>query len=344
MPETQQRNLTLVEAIREAVIQEMTRDDSVFIMGEDIQIGGSFLFTLGLLDRFGPERIMDMPISESGFVGMAVGAAVQGRRPIVDFQYGDFVFEAMDQIIQQASKLRYMSGGQVQVPIVLQMPTGASGRGSQHANSVEGYFFHVPGLKVVTPSTPYDAKGLMISSIRDNNPVMFCVHKHNYGSKGRPLSKSGIATGHVPEEPYTLELGSADIKRKGEDITVVSALRMVHRSINAAAALEQDGIDAEVIDMRTLVPLDIETVIGSVRKTGRLVVVQEDNLRGGWGAEVVARVAEYASDCLKAPIRRIGAPDTPVPFSPTLESSIIPDEPRIASVIRSIVQTSGRST
>jgi pyruvate dehydrogenase E1 component beta subunit len=338
MPESKNRNLTIVEALREAVTQEMIRDESVFILGEDVRIGGSFLFTLGLLDKFGPERVLDMPISESGFVGMAIGAAIQGRRPIVDFQYGDFVLKAMNQLIQQASKLRYMSGGQVKVPIVLQMPTGASGRGAQHANSVEGYFFHIPGLKVVTPSTPYDAKGLMISSLRDDNPVMFCVHKHNYGSKGRPLSKSALAIGQVPERPYTIELGKADVKRKGKDVTIVSALRMIHRAINAAEKLDEEGISAEIVDLRTLVPLDIETVVKSVKKTHRLVVVQEDAMRGGWGAEVVSVVAEQAPDYLDSPTRRIAAPDTPVPFSPQLEQYVVPDERRIIDTVRLLVK------
>lgn len=342
MPEVNPRNITIVEAIREAVSQKMHEDESVFIMGEDIRIGGSFLFTLGLLDKFGPERIIDMPISESGFVGMAIGAAIQGRRPVVDFQYGDFVLEAMDQIVQQASKIRYMSGGQVKVPIVLQMPTGASGRGSQHANSVEGYFFHVPGLKLVTPSTPYDAKGLMLQAIDDDNPVMFCIHKHNYGSKGRPLSKSTLATGHVPQKPYSIEFGKADIKRKGSDVTVVAVLRMVHRVINAAIELEKDGIDAEVVDPRTLVPLDVETILASVKKTGRLVIVQEDNLRGGWGAEAAALVAGKALSCLKAPILRVAATDTPVPFSPGLENLVIPNEDRIIDAVRNVMRNSER--
>lgn len=334
MLEENPRSITIVEAIREAVSQKMHEDDSVFIMGEDIRIGGSFLFTLGLLKEFGPKRIIDMPISESGFIGMAIGAAIQGRRPVVDFQYGDFVLEAMDQIVQQASKLRYMSGGQVSVPIVLQMPTGASGRGAQHANSIEGFFFHIPGLRLVTPSTPYDAKGLMTQAIEDDNPVMFCIHKHNYGSKGRPLSKSALATGHVPEELYRIPFGRADVKRKGAAVTVVSVLRMVHRSINAALDLEKEGVDVEVIDLRTLVPLDMQTVLQSVRKTGRLVIVQEDNLRGGWGAEVAACTAGEAVRSLKAPIIRVAASDTPVPFSPGLEDIVIPNEDRIKIAVR----------
>ena len=337
MPETASRVLTIVEAMREAVCQEMERDESVLLLGEDIRIGGSFLFTLGMLERFGPARVLNTPISESGFVGLAIGAAIQGLRPIVDFQYGDFVLEAMDQLVQQASKLRYMSGGQVKVPIVLQLPTGASGRGAQHANSVEGYFFHVPGLLIATPATPYDAKGLLTSAIRNDNPVLFLVHKHTYGSKGRPLARSKVATGHVPEDPYTIPFGVADIKREGSDVTVVANLLMLHRSLNVAEALAGEGISVEVVDLRTLVPLDTETIIASVQKTGRLVIVEEDNLRGGWGAEVAAVVADQALGDLDAPIKRVAGADTPVPFSPLLEAHVVPDEARIAAAIRFVL-------
>ena len=331
------RTLTIVEAMREAVAQEMERDPSVFILGEDVRVGGSFLFTLGLVSRFGPERIMDMPISEVGFVGMAIGAAIQGMRPIVDFQYGEFVLEAYSQIVQEATKLNYMSGGQVKIPIVLQCPTGASGRGAQHANSVEGYFFHVPGLKIVTPATPYDAKGLLISAIRDDNPVLFLVHKHTYGSKGRVLVQSAVATGHVPPEPYTIPLGLADIKREGSDVTVVANLLMLHRALSAADELAQEGISVEVIDLRTLVPLDTDTVCRSVAKTGRLVIVEEDPRRGGWGAEVAAVVADEAIGYLDAPIKRVAAPDVPIPFSPPLEASVVPDVARIKDAVRFVL-------
>jgi pyruvate/2-oxoglutarate/acetoin dehydrogenase E1 component len=337
MPEPTTRNLTIVEALREAATQEMERDPAVFIMGEDIRIGGSFLFTLGLLDKFGPERIINCPISESGFVGLAIGAAIQGLRPIVDFQYGEFVLEAYDQLVQQAAKLRYMSGGQVRIPLVLQCPTGASGRGAQHANSVEGYFFHVPGLKIITPATPYDAKGLLISAIRDDNPVLCLVHKHTYGSKGRVLVQSKAATGHVPVEPYTIPLGVADVKRDGKDVTVVANLLMLHRALAAAEEMQQEGISVEVVDPRTLAPLDTQTICTSVAKTGRLVIVEEDNRRGGWGAEVAAVVAEEALAYLDAPIKRVAAPDTPVPFSPPLEASVVPDVARIKAAIRFVM-------
>jgi acetoin:2,6-dichlorophenolindophenol oxidoreductase subunit beta len=331
------RDLTIVQALREAVREEMNRDEEVFVLGEDIRIGGSFLFTLGLLDEYGPERVINTPISEAGFVGLAVGAAIQGMRPIVDFQYGDFLFTAFDQIVQQCTKLRYMSGGQVKIPLVFQMPTGASGRGAQHANTMESYFFHIAGLKIVTPATPYDAKGLFKSAVRDDNPVLFCVHKHLYGSKGRVLVESSISKGHVPEEEYLIPLGVADVKRAGHDITVVSNSLMLHRALNVADALSEDGVSAEVIDLRCLVPLDSDTVIESVKKTGHLVIVEESNMRGGWGAQVAADIAGQALGYLDAPIRRVAAPDVPVPFSPVLEAAVIPDETRIREAILEVI-------
>jgi pyruvate dehydrogenase E1 component beta subunit len=327
------RDLTIVQALREAIREEMRQDEDVFVIGEDIRIGGSFLFTLGLLEDFGPERVLNTPISEAGFVGLSIGAAIQGMRPVIDFQYGDFLFTAFDQIVQQCTKLRYMSGGQVKIPLVFQMPTGASGRGAQHANNMESFFFHIPGIKIVTPATPYDAKGLFKSAIRDDNPVLFCVHKHLYGSKGRQLVASSVSKGHVPEDEYLIPLGEADIKRSGTDITVVANSLMLHRAMNVAEALAQENISVEVVDPRCLVPLDSNTIIESVKKTSRLVIVEESNQRGGWGAEVAALVAEKALGYLDAPIRRIAAPDVPVPFSPVLENAIIPDETRIRSAI-----------
>jgi pyruvate dehydrogenase E1 component beta subunit len=327
------RDLTIVQALREAIREEMMRDEEVFVLGEDIRIGGSFLFTLGLFDEFGPDRVLNTPISEAGFVGLAIGAAIQGMRPVIDFQYGDFLFTAFDQIVQQCTKLRYMSGGQVKIPLVFQMPTGASGRGAQHANNMESFFFHIPGLKIVTPATPYDAKGLFKSAIRDDNPVLFCVHKHLYGSKGRPLAQSSVSRGHVPEEEYLIPLGVADVKRIGHDITVVANSLMLHRAMNVADALAEDGVSVEVIDPRCLVPMDIDPIIESVKKTGRLVIVEESNERGGWGAQVAADVANYAIGYLDAPIRRVAAPDVPVPFAPILEASVIPDESKIRAAI-----------
>lgn len=329
---TRTRDLTIVQALREAVREEMNRDQDVFVMGEDIRIGGSFLFTLGLLDEFGPDRVLNTPISEAGFVGLSIGAAIQGMRPIVDFQYGDFLFTAFDQIVQQATKLRYMSGGQVKIPIVFQMPTGASGRGAQHANNMESFFFHIPGIKIITPATPYDAKGLFKSAIRDDNPVLFCVHKHLYGSKGRRLEESSVSR-HVPETEYFIPIGVGDVKKSGTDITIVANSLMLHRSMNVADALADEGISVEVIDPRSLVPLDIDLIVESVKKTGRLVIVEESNMRGGWGAEVAASVANLALGYLDAPIRRVAAPDTPIPFSPVLEAAVIPDEARIRAAV-----------
>lgn len=334
---TRTRDLTIVQALREAVREEMDRDEDVFVLGEDIRIGGSFLFTLGLLDDYGPDRVLNTPISEAGFVGLSIGAAIQGMRPIVDFQYGDFLFTAFDQIVQQATKLRYMSGGQVKVPIVFQMPTGASGRGAQHANNMESFFFHIPGIKIITPATPYDAKGLFKSAVRDDNPVLFCVHKHLYGSKGRPLAQSSVSRGHVPEEEYAIPLGQGDVKKSGTDITVVANSLMLHRAMNVADALAEDGISVEVIDPRTLVPLDIELIVESVKKTSRLVIVEESNMRGGWGAQVAADVANLALGYLDAPIRRVAAPDTPIPFSPVLEAAVVPDEAKIRAAVLELV-------
>lgn len=255
------RELTVVQALREAVREEVRRDEGVFVLGEDIRIGGSCLFTLGLQDEFGPERVLNTPISEAGFVGLAIGAAILGMRSIIDFQYGDFIFTAFDQFIQQCTKLRYMSGGQVSIPLVFQLPTGASGRGAQHANSVETIFFGIPGLKIVTPATPYDAKGLFKSAVRDDNPVLFCVHKHLYGSLGHLLAKSSIGRGHVPDGEYQIPLGKGDIRKPGSDITVVANGLMLHRSLNVAEALEGEGVSVEVVDPRCLVPFDTGLVI-----------------------------------------------------------------------------------
>ncbi len=333
------RDLTIVQALREAIREEMRRDPEVFVLGEDIRIGGSFLFTLGLLDEFGADRVLNTPISEAGFVGLAIGAAIQGMRPVIDFQYGDFLFTAFDQIVQECTKLRYMSGGQVKIPLVFQLPTGASGRGAQHANSLEGFYFHIPGLKIVSPATPYDAKGLFKSAVRDDNPVLFCVHKHLYGSKGRPLAQSSLSVGHVPEEEYLIPLGSADVKRPGKDVTVVANSLMLHRAMNVAQALAGDGINVEVVDLRCLVPLDSDTIIESVKKTGRLVIVEESNERGGWGAQVAADVAGRAIGYLDAPIRRVASADTPIPFAPMLEAAVLPDEAKIRAAILDVVGT-----
>ncbi len=329
------RELTIVQALREAVREEMNRDESVFVIGEDVRIGGSFLFTLGLVEEYGPDRVVNTPISETGFVGLAIGAAIQGMRPIVDFQYSDFLFTACDQIVQQGAKLRYMSGGQVKVPVVFQMPSGASGRGAQHANTMETFFFHVPGIKIATPATAYDAKGLFKTAVRDDNMVLFCVHKHLYGSKGRKLVAG--SAGAVPEGEYTIPFGVGEIRRRGGDVTIVANSLLLHLALAAADALAAEGIQAEVIDPRTLVPFDLDLVLESVHRTGRLVIAEEGNQRGGWGAQVAADVCARAIEDLDAPIERVAAPDVPVPFSPVLERAVVPGEARIAAAARRLV-------
>jgi pyruvate dehydrogenase E1 component beta subunit len=326
---------TIIEALRQGLAGEMERDPRVFVMGEDIWIGGSFHLTLGLLDRFGPERIRDTPVSEAGFVGLAVGAAIAGMRPVCDFQYGDFLLCAADQVIQQATKIGFMSGGQVSVPLVLHAPTGASGRGAQHANSIENLFYGVPGLTLGVPSTPYDAKGMMVAAIRHDGPVLICSQKHLYGTKGRAVEAGAV--GDVPVEQYEIPIGKAVVRRPGRDVTIASCLLMAHRAMSAAETLAGEGIEAEVIDMRWLAPLDVETVIESVRRTGRLVVVEEGPGRNGWGGSVASAVADRAIDALDAPIRRLAGPDTPIPFAPHLEALLIPTAAHIVETVREIV-------
>lgn len=331
------RNLTIIEAMREALREEMRADDRVFVLGEDIVVGGAFLFTLGLASEMGRDRVLNTPISENGFLGLAIGAAIEGLRPVVDMQYGDFLFTGADQIIQQASKLRYMSGGQVKIPLVLQLPTGASGRGAQHANSIESYFFGLPGIMIVTPSTPYDAKGLFKSAVREDNVVLFIVHKHLYGSRGRPLEHALTSIGDVPEEEYLVPLGVADVKREGRDVTVVANSVGLHHALHAAEVLASDGISIEVIDPRTLVPFDLATVIASVEKTHRLLVVEENPRRGGWGPWVISEVVKQSFYSLDVPIERLAADDVPIPFSPPLEAASIPSEEQILNTIRRMV-------
>ncbi|MEM3678160.1 MAG: pyruvate dehydrogenase complex E1 component subunit beta, partial [Candidatus Bathyarchaeia archaeon] len=340
--ESGERTLTIGEAIREALREEMRRDERVFLIGEDIGVkggfGGPFGVTLGLSDEFGSERVRDTPVSESAIVGAAVGAAVMGLKPIAEVQYGDFAFCAMDQIVNEAAKLRYMSGGQVKVPMVLRVPTGATGRGAQHAQSPEAFFLHVPELKVAAPSTPYDAKGLLKTAIRsEDGPVIFFEHKLLYGSKGYRSEKAAIqVTGPVPEGDYLIPFGKARIRREGGDVTIICKLLMVYKSLAAAERLSKEGIEAEVIDPRTLIPFDKDTLLESLKKTGRLVIVEEDNRTNGWGAEVAATIAEEAMDYLDAPIRRVSALDLPIPATPPLERFVIPDEEKIIKAVKEI--------
>lgn len=339
--EQQTRRLTIVEALREALREEMRRDERVILLGEDIGIkggfGGAFTVTLGLSDEFGSHRVLDTPISEAAIAGIATGAALGGLRPVADVQYADFLYLAMDQLANHAAKFRYMSGGKLTVPMVMRAPVGATTRGAQHGQSLEAFFTHVPGLKVACPSTPYDAKGLLKTAIRMEDPVIFFEHKLLYGSKGSRKESGGIdVLGVVPEEEYLIPFGQAKILREGTDVTIVANLLMVHKSLLAAKSLGEAGIEAEVIDVRTLVPFDWQTLFDSVGKTGRLVIVEEDNLTGGWGAEVAARVADSCIGFLQGPIKRVAAPDTPVPFAPVMENYYIPSVERIIETVKQI--------
>jgi len=333
--------MSIAEALRQAIREEMRRDPRVFCLGEDIGVsggfGGAFTVTLGLSDEFGHERILDTPISEAGIAGAAIGAAIGGLRPIADVQYGDFLFCAMDQLANQAAKMTYMSGGTVKVPMVMRAPVGATARGSQHAQSLEAFFTHIPGLKVVAPSTAYDAKGLLKSAVRDDNPVIVFEHKLLYGSKG-PRSEAGALSpiSDVPDEEYLVPIGQGIIRREGRDVTIVGKLLTMYRALAAAERLAQEGIEAEVIDPRSLVPLDKDLILESVRKTGRLVIVEEDNLTGGWAADLAAIAAEEAFFWLDAPIKRVSAPDTPPPFAPIMEQFYVPSEERVIEAVKSL--------
>lgn len=334
--------MTMAEALRDAMRLAMKRDPSVFLLGQDIGIpggfGGGFTVTLGLSDEFGHDRVMDTPISENAIVGAAVGAAMAGMRPVAEMQYGDFVFCAMDQVVNQAAKMYYMSNGQVGVPMVLRLPVGASSRGAQHGQCTESFFMHTPGLKVVCPSTPYDAKGLLLASIRDDDPVIFLEHKRLYGAKGGRKDKSSLEmTDEVPEAEYEIPLGSVAVRRSGSDVTILANMLMVHRALAAATELERDGISAEVIDVRCLVPLEIETLRRSASKTSRVLIVEEDNLTGGWGAEVAARLTHEVFYSLDKPIARVAAPDTPLPCSAALEEEYVPTVRRVIQVARELM-------
>jgi 2-oxoisovalerate dehydrogenase E1 component len=307
----------------------MERDPNVFLMGEDIaETGGIFQVTKGLSERFGVERVRDTPISEAAFCGAGVGAAIAGMRPVVEVQIFDFVTQMMDMIVNQAAKFRFMNGGTAEVPIVIRGPQGGGIRlAAQHSQSLEAWFSHVPGLVVIAPSTPFDAKGLLAAAIRDPNPVIFLEHKMLYLGQSSP----------VPEESYVLPIGKADIKLAGTDVTIVATQTMVSRALGAAAVLQREGISVEVIDPRTIRPLDEETIISSVRKTKRLVIAHEAVMFGGFGAEIAALVADKAFDWLDAPIIRIASLDVPMPFNDRLENDVIPSQTRIISEVRDLV-------
>jgi len=322
------RVITYAEAISEALAIEMRKDPTIYIAGEDVaKIGGTFQATAGLLDEFGPKRVRDTPIAETAIVGSAVGAAAAGLRPVVEVMWMDFMGVCMDEILNQAAKIHYMSGGQVRLPIVIRVPEGAGFRAAaQHSQSLEALFTHIPGLKVVMPSTPKDAKGLLCASIRDDNPVIFIEHFQLYGYKGE-----------VPEGEYLVPIGKASLNREGKDITIVSWGWMVHKSMEAAVLLEEKGVKAEVIDLRSLVPWDKEIVLQSVQKTKHLIIVHEAVRRGGFGAEIAATIGEEAFDYLDAPIKRVAAAETPVPFSPPLEDAFLPNPQKIVEAALSIL-------
>jgi pyruvate/2-oxoglutarate/acetoin dehydrogenase E1 component len=324
------RELTYLEAVREALWQEMERDERVFVIGEDVGVyGGAFGVTRGMVEQFGPQRIIDTPISEYGIAGAITGAALTGMRPVGEIMFMDFTTLAMEQLVNQAAKMRFMFGGMIEVPFVLRCPAGSgSGAAAQHSQSLEAWFVHVPGLKVVMPSTPYDVKGLLLASIRDPNPVIFVEHKLLYKTKGP-----------APEEPYTVPLGQAEVKRVGRDLTIVATSIMVIRALDAAAQLAEEGIEVEVVDPRTLKPLDADTIIRSVSKTGRVLIVHEACKTGGFGGELAAVIAESeAFDYLDAPIVRLAGRDMPIPYNRTLEYHTVPQVEDIVEKARDIVQ------
>jgi len=319
--------VTYIESIRDTLAQEMRRDESIVVLGEDVgKKGGVFLATDGLYDEFGGDRVLDTPLSESMIVGVSIGAAVAGMRPVPEIQFADFIFPAFNQILSEAARMRYRSNGAFSVPMTLRSPYGGGVHGAlYHSQSVEAFFAHIPGLKVVIPSTPYDARGLLRSSIRDDDPVLFFEHKKMYRS----------VRGEVPDSEYTVPLGSAKVTREGSDVTVIGYGLMAHYALEAADLLESDGVSVEVVDLRTLRPLDGETVLSSVRKTGKAVIVYEDNRFGGFGAEIAAILAEEAFDHLDGPIVRVTGPDVPgVPYNHVLEDWFMPSPDRIADAVR----------
>jgi len=323
------RTITYKDAVREAMCEEMRRDEKVFLMGEDIgKYCGAFGVSKGMLDEFGPERIIETPISETAFMGAGVGAAITGMRPIVELMFSDFMAVCYDQIINQAAKMHFMFAGKVNVPMVIRTPAGGgTGAAAQHSQSLEQMYLHVPGLKVVVPSTPYDAKGLLKTAIRDNNPVVFLEQKRLYNTKGQ-----------VPEEDYTIPFGVADTKKEGKDVSIITYGRMVQMSLQVAEKLAAEGISVEVIDLRTLVPLDKEAIIATAKKTRRVVVVHESVQFGGFGGEVVSTIVDSdAFFYLDAPVKRVGGLYCPVPFNPILETEAFPTPAKIEAAVRELL-------
>jgi len=328
------RELSLGHAVNEALAEEMRRDPSVFVIGEDVaEAGTPFKVLSGLVDEFGPERVIDSPISEAGITGIGLGAAMTGMRPVVDIMFGDFLTLVMDQLVNQAAKTHYMSGGALKAPLVIRTTLGATRRSAaQHSQSLHAWFAHVPGLKVVLPSTPADAKGLLKAAIRDDNPVVFFEDKMMFGTKGP-----------VPAGDHVVALGVADVKRTGTDVTVVATSSMVHVALDAAELLAAEGVEAEVVDPRTLVPLDLDTLVGSARKTGRVLVVDEGYESYGVTAELASRIAAEAFYDLDAPVRRLGAMDVPIPFSPPLEDLTVPTPAIVVAEAKKLVGLDERS-
>jgi acetoin:2,6-dichlorophenolindophenol oxidoreductase subunit beta len=321
------RELTMGQAVREALAEEMRRDPSVFVVGEDVaEAGTPFKVLSGLVDEFGPERVMDCPISEQGFTGIALGAAMTGLRPVVDIMFGDFLTLAMDQVVNQAAKVHYMSGGKLRAPLVIRTTLGATRRSAaQHSQSLHALLSHIPGLEVVLPSTPRDAKGLLKTAIRDDNPVIFFEDKMDFQRRGP-----------VPLKEYTIPFGVADVKREGDDVTLVATSSMVHVALAAADILSQEGISAEVIDPRTTSPLDVDALVRSAVKTGRAVVIDEGHERYGVTAELAAVIADGAFYYLDAPVKRLGAMNVPIPFSPALEDLTVPTPGRVTELARQL--------
>ena len=324
------RELFYLDAIKEAIIQKMEADKRVFLIGEDVGVyGGAFGLTVGMIEKFGPKRIIDTPISEQGIVGIGIGAAIMGMRPIVEIMFSDFLMLSLEQLGNQAAKIHYMFGGKVAVPLVVRAPSGGgTGAAAQHSQSLEAIFNHIPGLKLIMPSTPYDAKGLLISAIEDPNPVIMLEHKLLY----KKVKED------VPEKMYKIELGKADIKREGRDITVVATSYMIQKSLSVADKLSSKGISLEVIDPRTIKPLDIDTILKSVKKTGRCVLVEEACYTGGFTSFLASEIGSKAFDYLDSPIIRITGRDTPMPYSSVLENYVIPSEERIEEEIRKLLQ------